>query len=142
MTSQARKTILAALITQLSQVNGINLVDSAYRYTDEIPDDKYPAILLTEKESVYPNVPTSLQFVRMTVEIELCTKNKEVNGVAPEDISRDLHEAIIDKLNDDVTIGGTCRYFDFIGSEQPFYWRLQGVFLVYLRIMVEYRRDV
>lgn len=214
MTSQARKKILDALDTQLTAIDGITMVDSAYRHTDEIPDDMYPAILLTERASTYPDSPTSLQFVRMVVEIELCTRNRTqintyditgvdqgtktftvaesvaalffdatsftisgstgndgtytVNGDAtgttsiivdqvipdatvdgsisvertPEDHSRDLHEAIIDRLNDDLTIGGRCRYFSFIGSEQPFYWRLQDVFLVYLRIMIEYRRDV
>lgn len=214
MASQLRKKILDALDTQLTGIDGITLVDSAYRHTDEIPDDMYPAILLTERTSTYPDVPTSLQFVRMEVEIELCTKNRiqvdtyditgvdqgtktftiaesvahlfidgktfavsgstgndgtyTINGDAtgttsiivdeaiadatvdgaitverePEDFSRDLHEAIIDKLNTDVTIGGTCRFFNFIGSEQPFYWRIQDVFLVYLRIMIEYRRDV
>jgi len=214
MTSQSRRVILKALDAQLSAIPGINLVDSAYRHTEEIPDDKYPAILLTERPSIYPNSPTSLQFVKMEVEIELCTKSQEFNGtfaitgvnqgtktftiaedvafrfidgntftvsgstgndgtytingdatgttsivvdeaipdatgdgnilnvISAEDESRDFHDAIVDKLNDDVTIAGTCRFFDFIGSEQPFYWKIQPVFLVYLRIMIEYRRDV
>lgn len=214
MTSQSRRVILKALDTQLSAIPGITAVDSAFRHTNELEDDMYPAILLTERPSTYPNSPTSLQFVKMEVEIELCTKNNEFNGtfaitgvnqgtktftiaedvafrfidgntfaisgstgndgiytingdatgttsivvdeaipdatgdgnilntISAEDESRDFHDAIVDKLNDDVTIAGTCRFFDFIGSEQPFYWKTQPVFLVYMRIIIEYRRDV
>ncbi len=214
MTSQSRVAILRTLGTQLTAITGITTVDSAFRHTEEIPDDLYPIILLTEKESIYPDSPTSLQFFKMTLEIELCTKNAEVintynitgvnqgaktftiaesvafqftdgdqfaiagstgndgtytiNGnatgttsiivdeaipnavvdgaisltLSAEDVSRTFHEAIIDKLNSDLTIGGTCRFWSPIGSEQPFYWKIQPVFLVYIRIRIEYRRDM
>lgn len=214
MVSQSRKAVLRALDTQLSSVSGILLVDSTFRHSEEVSDDLYPAILLTERPSTYPNVPTSIQLVRMVVEIALLTKNEErvdtfditgvnqgtktfaiaesvanlfldndtftisgstgndgtytINGDAtgttsiivdeaipdatvdgsisivrsPEDFSRDLHDAIIDQLNTDLTVGGRARFWNPIGSEQPFYWDIQNVFLVYIRIMIEYRRDM
>lgn len=140
MTSQSRSEIINALASQITTADiGFSHVTSVMRNDEEISSDQYPALLISERPSTYPNSPTSLQFVNMELELAVLTKNE---GDTPETVARNLHDNLVDALNDDVTFGGTCRYFDFIGSESPFYWRQQEIFLMYMRILVQYRRDV
>ncbi len=144
MASQTRDTIINALITQIdTQATALAFVGDAYYHTNDLNALQYPACLITEGASTYPNVPTSLQFVNMELRLEILNKSDvSLTTTDSQKVCRDLLESVVDAVNSDVTINGTCRYVDFIGSDQPFMWSEQPVFVNFLRLIVQYRRDV
>ena len=138
MVAQQRKTIIDALVTQLeTDVTDFGLVTDKVLHSATIPTDKYPACIIFEGGDRKRNNVTSSQDFILDVAIRILTKDED-----QDDISRDLMEAVVDSINGDLTLGGTCIFADVMDGDPPVQWPAkQGVHIRDMLLFIHYRRD-
>ena len=140
MASQNLKTIMAALVTQINtEVAAFGLVVDATRTSTEYTSSHYPVCEVLEGPSTPSDLITTYQLINQMIGIRILYKAKDTNT----DASRDLQEGVIDAINSDLTIGGTCR-FATLGESQweaPLDWEAMEKHERRFTFTIQYRRD-
>ncbi len=137
MASQAKKTILAALVAQITDASlGFGLVEDNIKHTAELSAGDYPACLIVEGG----DLPTYSITQLLTIDLNVFIK---IIGDADSTIDdvRDFDEKIIDAIHADITIGGTCMSM-LVHECMPIEgWSDTNKYLI-RRYVVKYRRNM
>lgn len=138
------KTALAALVTKLGGISGVALATSDPMTSQQIPDNKFPALVVYEGPEADHHTATSQTDYTRTLAVRLMYR---VSGSTTEDSARDIIEALHDALNADPQLlnGGAtanCVHCLSRGSDPPITWHeQQGVSFRDVGIDLRYRRD-
>lgn len=135
MPSQVRKTILDALVSQIdTDVAALNFVTREHRMSSDIADDEFPACVIWEGPTRLRHDITQETDIELDVACMIMVKDDP-------DSAQDIWEAIIDSLNGDPTIGGTCLFCLARTGDPAIFWPVAGgTDFLSLGITITYRR--
>jgi len=135
MATQALKTILAALVSQLdTDVGALNYVTDNAVEIDRIAPGKFPAAIITVGPSHISHAITSTNWITVLLNIRLATKSGQSELY-------DIWEAVLDSIADDPSIGGTCIKALVATSDPPVVWPKGELFFGDCQVEVVYERD-
>ena len=140
MTSQARKTILAALVSQIeTEATGFSLVsyDAQYHHSEGLSPSQFPACIIRDRRGRSDNFVSKTQGMILGLDINIMA-----DGDTTDDELRDLYEAVIDAVNSDITIDGTCVKADWRSSDPPVIWPKDTHKFFDLALDITYWREI
>ena len=138
MTSMNRKDIIAGLVTLLdAEVEGLGGVDAETRSVAELSESGYPHAIVIEGPTRAGGFVTKTEQLFMTLKVEIyCDSDSSDNDL------RDLSEAVIDAVNSDLTLGGTCIICNFMSMGRPQFWPQDSFKYIDVFFEVQYWRDI
>ena len=117
MTLQSRKTIIAALVSQIrTEVTDFKLVTDIEKHQGQIATGQYPACLVLEGPDYVKHAVSRSNDIELDIGIVIKTQGDDI------DTARDLTDAVIDAIAKDTTLGGTCMRVLAVGGASPFDW--------------------
>lgn len=140
MTSQARKSILDALVIQIdTEVTDFNLVTDAptFNMLGDIPETSLPACIIESgtREPSY-EVTSTVDYKMLVAMFIVCSPS------TTDDELYDLDEALLDAVHSDITLDGTCLWCKEVMSDPPRLWPRGDRKTIEQRIQITYRRDL
>lgn len=114
MVAHARKTIINAAVTQIdANTADLTVSDVALDHT-KVADGDYPIVRVERGTTNYNNFITVTQEGVLTIKVKVMAK-----AVTTDDQMDDFEQAIIDAINTDSTLGGTCISCFVLNSDPP-----------------------
>lgn len=139
MTSMNRKDIIDGLVTIIdTNASAFESVTDEVRHSfTGIGATEFPVCEVSEG----PTEPGG--FVTKTEQLFMMTRARVYcDSSSSDDDLRDLSEAVVDAVNADTTLGGTCVVANFAGMTQPSYWPQDSFKTIDVFFRIHYWRDI
>lgn len=140
MTQQSRKEILKALQDLIeTNVTTFNYVDykTEFQMFADIPHTDRPACIIESGTRQSRHNITSTHDNGLAIAIFIVG-----DPTMTDDDLYDLDEEVLDAINGNITLDGTCLYVLSTDADPPRLWPRGDMKMIEQRIRVEYRRDV